>query len=345
MKENGGAMEKSQLPKFIVDLTNPEQHDDPAGGVQLIQTHISYLLMAGAFVYKFKKPVDFGFINFSSLERRAHYCREEVRLNRRLCPDIYLDLVRVTREQDGYALNKTGETVEFGVKMIRMPQEKMMDRVIAQGKLSKGHLEDIIATLVPFYERADTGQFLDDNGEADAVGTSITDNLEQTKRFIGCKSLSSDQFLRIERFFRLSLDKTDVFNRRVKAGRIRDCHGDLHSANICLDGPVHIFDCIEFSEQLRFLDVASDVAFLAMDLDYHGLRELSEYFIERFVSVSGDHGLKDILNFYKCYRAHVRGKVCMLTSIDASLSPPIANDWKKRARGYFKLAERYAENG
>jgi len=345
MQENGGAMEKSQLPKFIVDLTNSEQHDDPPGGVQLIQTHISYLLMAGAFVYKFKKPVDFGFLNFSSLERRAHYCREEVRLNRRLCPDIYLGLVCVTRQQDGYALNKTGETVEFGVKMIRMPQEKMMDRVIAQGKLSKGHLEDIIAALVPFYERADTGQFIDDYGEADAVGTSIADNLEQTKRFIGCKSLGRDQFSRIERFFRLSLDKTDVFKRRVKAGRIRDCHGDLHSANICLDGPVHIFDCIEFSEQLRFLDVASDVAFLAMDLDYHGLLELSEYFVERFVSVSGDQGLKDILNFYKCYRAHVRGKVCMLTSIDSSLSPPIANDWKKRAQGYFKLAEQYAENG
>lgn len=335
-------MSEDILPAHIQYLQQGSSYPHPAEGVQLLQTHISFVLLAGDFVYKWKKPVNFGFLDFSTLEKRKYYCEQELVLNRRLCPDLYLDVVTLNREGQAYALNGKGEVVEYGVKMARMPEERMMARVIGAGQLDKGQIDRIIEVLVPFYQRADGSDAIGEFGRAASVAVNVLENFEQTEAFIDKGALSRAQFLRIGDYARNFLQDEQRFERRRAEGKIRDCHGDLYSANICLTDPVHIFDCIEFNERFRYSDVAADVAFLAMDLDFHGLAELSAYFIERFVAESADPGLVEMLDFYKCYRAMVRGKINLFTASDPAVDASVALQCTEQAARYFVLAQHYA---
>ena len=335
-------MADSTLPPFIQALLKPEAYPHPAPEITLVQTHISYVLLAGDFVYKIKKPVDFGFLNFTSLEKRKHFCEEELLLNRRLCPSLYLGLAAITEQGAAFSLDGPGAPVEYAVKMARMPEERMMAKVIAQGGLSREILDRIIAILVPFYAKAETGPAIEQFGTAQAVSVNVLENFEQTQGFIGCAALSREQFEAISGYARAFLGKEDLFAGRVAAGRVRDCHGDLYSANICLADEIYIYDCIEFNQRFRYCDVASDVAFLAMDLDFHGLPELSAYFIDQFCRAASDTTLLPMLNFYKCYRAYVRGKIGLFTAHAPEVDPATAENCLAMAKKYFALAERYA---
>jgi len=335
-------MSNANLPDFITSLLRPEAYPHPAAEVKLVQTHISYVLLAGDFVYKIKKPVNFGFLDFTTLEKRQHFCGREVELNRRLCPDLYLGVVAVTWDGAGFALDGADMVVEYAVKMARMDEAQMMGRIIEAEQLTEATLDKIVEILVPFYEKAAGGAELADFGNPDAVAVNVLENFQQTKGFIGCASLSAAQFNHIDNYAQCFLERGELFGARIKAGRIRDCHGDLYSANICLSEPIQIFDCIEFNERFRYCDVASDVAFLAMDLDYHGLDELSRYFVARFVEKSGDQGLLVMLDFYKCYRAFVRGKIGLFTAHAPEVDAATQAASLAQAGRYFQLAERYA---
>lgn len=335
-------MSNANLPDFITALLQPEVYPHPAAGVKLLQTHISYVLLAGEYVYKIKKPVNFGFLDFTSLAKRQYFCSREVELNQRLCPDLYLGVVAVTLAGAGFALDGTGQVVEYAVKMARMDEAQMMGRIIEAGQLSETTIDKLVDILVPFYERATGGAELADFGNPDAVAVNVLENFQQTKGFVGCASLSPDQFQHIDNYAQCFLERGELFGARIKAGRIRDCHGDLYSANICLSEPIQIFDCIEFNERFRYCDVASDVAFLAMDLDYHGLEELSRYFIARFVDKSGDQGLLTMLDFYKCYRAFVRGKIGLFTAHAPEVDAATQAASLAQAGRYFQMAVRYA---
>lgn len=330
------------LPDFITGLLRPEAYPHPAPEVKLVQTHISYVLLAGDYVYKIKKPVNFGFLDFTSLAKRQHFCGREVELNRRLCPELYLGVVAITRAGDKFSLDTPGEAVEYAVKMTRMDETRMMGRIIEAGQLTEATLDRIVEILVPFYEKAAGGPELAEFGTPDAVAVNVLENFQQTEGFVGCGSLSPGQFQRIGAYAQAFLERGELFGARLKAGRIRDCHGDLYSANICLSEPIQIFDCIEFNERFRYCDVASDVAFLAMDLDYHGLEELSRYFMARFVEKSGDRGLTSMLDFYKCYRAYVRGKIGLFTAHAPEVDATTKAASLAQAGRYFQLAERYA---
>jgi len=334
-------MEKSSLPPYISQLLKPESYPHRVDSITLTQTHISYLIFAGDFVYKWKKPVNFGFLDFSTLARRRFFCEEEVRLNRRMCGKMYRGVVRVTVENNRYVLDGPGEGVEFGVKMRRLPQELMMDRVIADGNLTRSHLKKIVDKLVAFYAGTETMSVASGYGSVAAVSKTIHDNFTETSPFIGGPALSEERFYNIRQYAELFLAQPGVFQKRMTTGRVRDCHGDLHSANICLTDDVAIFDCIEFNSSLRRTDIAADVAFLAMDLDFHGLGELSSFFIDRFIGSSGDEGIDELLNFYKCYRAYVRGKIGLLTSADCGVGSEVAAAALKVAAKYFQLAEEY----
>ena len=335
-------MADSTLPPFIQALLQSDAYPHPAPEITLVQTHISYVLLAGDFVYKIKKPVDFGFLNFTALEQRKHYCEEELVLNRRLCPSLYLGLATITEQGGTFSLDGPGTPVEYAVKMARMPEERMMAKVIAQGGLTKDILDRIIAILVPFYAKAETGPAIEKFGTAQAVSVNVLENFEQTQGFVGCAALSQGQFEAISGYARDFLTHEDLFAGRIAAGRVRDCHGDLYSANICLADEIYIYDCIEFNQRFRYCDVASDVAFLAMDLDFHGLPELSAYFIERFCRAANDTTLLPMLNFYKCYRAYVRGKIGLFTAHAPEVDPATAENCLNQAKKYFALAERYA---
>ena len=338
-------MEASNLPDFIQYLLSSTSYPHRADDVKLVQTHISYVLLAGDYVYKFKKPLDFGFLNFSTLSKRKYYCTQEILLNRRLCPTIYLDLVSVNKTDGLLTLNGPGEPVEYGVKMVRMPEEKMMVNIIRAGNLTQGMLDDIAVILESFYEKAACSGEIDRFGTPEAVGANVLENLQQSKPHVGCESLSLEEYNLIESYGEEFLSQKEVFARRIKNGRIRDCHGDLHSRNICLADQVYIYDCIEFNHRFRYSDVASDVAFLAMDLDYHGLDEFSEYFINRFMELSGDSGLTEVLHFYKCYRAAVRGKIGLLTAHEPEVDEETRAQSLTQATQYFRLAQRYAATG
>lgn len=333
---------RHNLPDFIAALLRPQSYPHPATELRLVQTHISFVIIAGDFVYKFKKPVDFGFLDFSTLERRKCCCEQELLLNRRLCPEIYLDMVRVTQANSGFALNGSGKVVEYGVKMARMPEEGMMINLIKAGKLGREQIDAIVDRLIPFYQQAERSAEIDAFGAATAVAVNILENFSQTEGMIGQGALSQAQFARISAWSKEFLAQKERFKQRIAGGYIRDCHGDLYSANICLADKVYIYDCIEFNQRFRYCDVASDVAFLAMDLDFHGLYELSEYFIDRFCQLSGDSGLREMLNFYKCYRAYVRGKIGLFTAGDPAVDAAVRQSCIEAATKYFVLAESYA---
>ncbi|MFH2121974.1 MAG: hypothetical protein ABIJ50_00610 [Pseudomonadota bacterium] len=335
-------MSEDILPQYIQYLQQSSSYPHSVEGVQLLQTHISFVLLAGDFVYKWKKPVNFGFLDFSSLEKRKYYCEQELILNRRLCPDVYLDVVTVTREDNQYSLNGKGDVVEYGVKMVRMPEERMMSHVIEAGQLDHGQIDRIIEVLAPFYQRAEGTEAISEFGRATSVAVNVLENFDQTEAFIDQGALSRDQFDQIGDYARAFLEDELRFERRRAAGKIRDCHGDLYSANICLTNPVHIFDCIEFNERFRYSDVAADVAFLAMDLDFHGQEELSTYFVQRFVKESADPGLVEMLDFYKCYRAMVRGKINLFTAGDPAVDMSVGGRCREHAARYFVLAQKYA---
>ena len=340
-------MQNEQLPDFVNFLLEPASYTPASEAVKLIQTHISYVFITDNFVYKFKKPVDFGFLDFTTLAKRHHYCQQELILNQRLCPSIYLDLVALKKTNGDFSLTvdphaNMGNIVEFGVKMKRMPEEQMMANVIRSGHLTPEMIDAICDALVPFYAQADSGPKIQEFGRPEAVGVNIFENFTQTETFIGSNSLSKVQFDRIKNFSSKFLQQEDIFAERVSAGRIRDCHGDLYSANICLADKVYIFDCIEFNERFRFCDVASDIAFLAMDLDFHGLKSLSDLFVSRFIQKSADNTLEKMLNFYKCYRAYVRGKINLFTANAPEVDMPTQQQCQDMAEKYFQLAEDYA---
>jgi aminoglycoside phosphotransferase family enzyme len=330
------------LPDFITALLRPKAYPHPAGEIKLVQTHISYVLLAGDFVYKIKKPVNFGFLDFTSLEKRRFFCNRELELNRRLCPDLYLGVVAITRAGQKFSLDGPGEVVEYAVKMARMDEAQMMGRTIEAGQLDAATLDKIVEILVPFYEGAEGGAVLAGFGTPESVAVNVLENFQQTEDFIGCASLSPAQFQAIGDYARAFLKHGELFAARIDGERIRDCHGDLYSANICLSEPIQIFDCIEFNERFRYCDVASDVAFLAMDLDYHNLPDLSRHFINRFVERSGDRGLLAMLDFYKCYRAYVRGKIGLFTAHAPEVDATTKAASLAQAGRYFQLAERYA---
>ncbi len=334
----------SILPKYVEHLLLPDSYPHPVDRVQLLQTHISFVTLAGDYVYKWKKPVKFGFVDFSSLAKRQFYCERELFLNRRLCPEIYLETVWLSREGRSFRLKGEGERVEYGVKMARLPEDGMLNRVIAAGRLRPEHLALIVDILVPFYRRAEQGQEVRNNGRAEAVARTIASNFAETERFLGSTPLSSERFSRIKRGTDAFLRRKELFAERMNAGCIRDCHGDLYSNNICLadTGKIHIFDCLEFNDRLRCIDTCADLAFLAMDLDFHGLHALSNFFIDHFIERSEDTGLLQMLDFYKCYRAYVRGKVGLLAAADPAIDASAAEGWSHSAGRYFQLAEEYA---
>jgi len=339
-------MDTDHLPPFITFLLNPASYPHPAGDVKLVQTHISYVLLAGDYVYKFKKPVDFGFLDFTTLEKRRYFCGQELLLNRRLCPSLYLGLVTVSRQEGGFSLQDgtdgSDEAVEFGVKMARMPEERMMTNIIQAGQLTGAMVDSISDVLVPFYTRADGGEEIRKFGTARAVSVNVLENFTQTEQFVGTEALSRKQYATITDYAKNFLGQESLFAERLAQGRVRDCHGDLYSANICLADQVYIYDCIEFNQRFRYCDVASDVAFLAMDLDFHGLEDLSSRFIDRFTQAAKDKGLAMMLNFYKCYRAYVRGKIGLFTASAPEIDRMTKENCLKQAKNYFSLAERYA---
>jgi aminoglycoside phosphotransferase family enzyme/predicted kinase len=312
--------------------------------VDLVQTHISFVFLAGEEVYKVKKPVRFSFLDFSTLERRHHFCREEVRLNRRLAPDTYLGVATICREGAGFRLGTEDDpaAVEFAVHMRRLRHDRILVNLLAAGAVTVDMIDAIAERMADFHAAADNSEGVIANGSREAVWRVLLDNFTGARAFRD-RTIPGRDDDRIQRFCRRFLDThAALFARRQHQRRIRECHGDLHTEHICIDGAVVVFDCVEFNPQFRNCDVAAEIAFLAMDLDYRGHPELSARFVASYVARAADPELPLLLPFYQCYRAYVRGKVDSLKSTEAEVDAAERDAAAESARRHFALAYRYS---
>ena len=324
-------------------LLNPDIYPDHPQAVKFIETHISLLFLTGNNVYKVKKPVDFGFLDFTTLGKRKFFCEQEVKLNRRLSPTIYLGVVAITKEGNRIILDGKGELVEYAVKMRQIPEEFLMDKLLDKKQVSPRMIEAVSEKLVKFYFAAETNDLIQSFAKPERVKQDTDENFEQTEKYIDV-TISGEVYEavknRTNEFFRTN---GKIFHQRIATDRIRDCHGDLRLEHIFWGDEISIFDCIEFNERFRYTDVAADIAFLAMDLDYHTRQDLSEHLIRAFIGESGDQELTKMLDFYKCYRAYVRGKVESFRLDDPHIPGEEKKEALKRAQKYFNLAYRYAQ--
>ncbi len=326
-------------------LLQPEVYPDAPRRVEVVQTYISYIFLTDHYAYKVKKPVNFGYLDFSTLRKRHYYLEQELVLNRRLAPEMYLQVLPVVRRRGGLRLGGPGPAVEYALQMIRLPQHLMMDEIADRRELTEAMVARVVARLVPFYRQAATGGRINKFGHQAVLRFNHEENFRQIEPFAGTL-LSRTAFRDMVTYSRGFLEEqAALLTARLKEGRIRDCHGDLHLKNICLADGVYIYDCIEFNPRFRYGDVAADIAFLAMDLDFHGYPDLGRYCSLTYAAQAADAGLPQVLPFYKCYRAVVRGKINALASQEADLPPAARDAAADLARRYFALAWRYSQGG
>ena len=367
----------SILPSTVKALLKPQAYPHRPQKIELVQTQMSFIFLTGEYVYKIKKPVNLGYLDYTTLEKRYFFCRQELELNRRLCPDAYLAVVPITMSLRGakrgsnlVEVEGQGEAIEYAVKMKQLPQDRMMDVLLPQGLVTREMVARVAEKLMSFHQRAETNPEIAAFGRLDVIRHNCDENFAQTEKYIGL-TIPKANYERIKGYTDNFIDSNaSLFDKRVREGKIRDCHGDLHAAHVCFTGDtrlparrtcspydssrrvtpagepspggqVCIYDCIEFNDRFRYSDVASEIAFLAMDLDRYQQAGLSRHLVNTYVGLSHDEELLKLLNFYKCYRAYVRGKVESFKLND----PYIPEEEKAKvltvARSYFQLAESY----
>jgi uncharacterized protein len=328
----------------LKSLLKPDAYTEAVTCVELVQTHVSYIFLTDRYAYKIKKPVDFGFLNFSTIDRRRFYCNEEVRLNRRLCPDIYEGVVELRETPSGAAFHGAGTIIDYAVKMKRLPADRMLDRLVDAGTVSPADMRRISSVIAEFHRTALMSPAIAEYGRLERILFNWQENFEQMVPFENLTLPAHERELIRSWVAEFAAGHGDIFQQRVDDGFIRECDGDIHLENICLDdGAVHIFDCIEFNDRFRCCDTAADIAFLLMDLDYHGRHDLSDDVVDEYVSRTGDRGLAALVDFYKIYRAFVRGKVESFRLNDSGINPDDQALARMRAARYFRLIRGYIE--
>lgn len=329
-------------PVTIQALLQPQAYPEPTARVDLLQTHVSFLFFTDTHVYKVKKPVDFGFLNFTSLDRRRFYCNEEVRLNRRLCPDIYLGVVELRDSARGASFTGDGEILDYAVKMKRLPERNMLHRLVADNTATDDHMRRVGEAIARFHLGAEHGVEIARFGDLAAIRHNWDENFQQLQPYSGKLPAPGDLAAVKAWGHRFMESNAERFASRVRDGFIRDCDGDIHLDNICIDETVCIFDCIEFNSRFRYSDVAADIAFLLMDLDFHGKRNLGKILLDKYITVTKDEGSLPLIPFYKCYRAMVRCKVEFFRLDDRQISDDEKDSARTKGAGYLRLARRYA---
>jgi aminoglycoside phosphotransferase family enzyme len=331
----------SILPSTVGALLKSRAYPHKPQKIELVQTQMSFIFLTGEYVYKIKKPVNLGYLDYTTLEKRHFFCHQELKLNRRLCPDAYLAVVPIVEEKGKLRIEGGGKAIEYAVKMKQLPQDRMMDLLLPRGQVTLEMVARVAEKLMGFHQNAETNQKIAAFGRLDVIRHNCDENFAQTEKYIGT-SITAEEYQHIRNYTNNFIDSNArLFDKRVREGKIRDCHGDLHAAHVCFTDDICIYDCIEFNDRFRYSDVASEVAFLAMDLDRYQQAGLSRHLVNTYVGLSHDEELLKLLNFYKCYRAYVRGKVESFKLDD----PYIPEEEKAKvltaARSYFELAESY----
>ena len=335
-------MKADAVPTLIKALQNPSLYDHTVKRFQVIQTHISWVLLTGPYAYKIKKPLNLGFLDFSSLENRHFYCMEELRLNKRLAPQLYLDVVAITGSPDSPAFHKPGPAIEYAVRMKEFPQDAQLDRVLARGELRREAIDSLAQELAEFHQRIGVAGEDSPFGSPDQIAKPVQENFEPIRKQITGRK----ERIRLKKLQdwtkRTHRAHGPDFQARKRGGFIRECHGDMHLANmVLLEGQVVIFDCLEFNENLRWIDVMSETAFLTMDLDDRGYPAWGHRILNDYLEKTGDYAGLRLLRYYQVYRALVRAKVACIRMNQAGLSDRDRKQIRQLYRTYADLAERY----
>jgi aminoglycoside phosphotransferase family enzyme/predicted kinase len=307
---------------------------------EVLETHISWVLLAGPFAWKIKKPVNLGFVDFTTLERRRRFCHEELRLNRRLAPNLYLDVVSLSGTPEAPRLGETSHVIEYAVKMRRFPQHDLLVHVVERGELQPGQIDDLARQLAEFHQGLAPGPADGPYGHPQQVVDAATTTLEHL-RSTSAGQQASAILNRLSAWIHSeALARHEDFARRRDAACIRECHGDLHLGNIVLwDGTPTCFDGIEFNEELRWIDVLSEIAFIVMDLERHGRPDLAARLLNTYLEHTGDYEGLIVLPFYVVYRALVRAMVdgLRLAQQSTSREPALRVD----LQSYLEVADRW----
>ena len=308
-------------------------------GAQIIQTHASWVLLLSDIVYKIKKPVNFGFLDYSTLEKRKEMCYKEVELNRRLCSWIYLGVVPISEINGEWEIENDTNVVEYAVKMRRIPDEALLSNRL--DKATTDDLRKVARVVANFHQRA---KRIDEFGKIEVMKFNTDENFEQTKKYVGITISPEDYEYIKQKTNRFYEERAELFGKRIKEGKIRDGHGDIRTEHVAfLPEGICIFDCIEFNDRFRYGDVLNDMCFLSMELEYFGKEELARAYEEEYKNYTEDEDFNVMLPFFKCYRAYVRGKVNSFLLDDPNLPKEEKEKAKERAQRFFKLARRYAE--
>ena len=327
-------------------MLSPQWYDHPVERCELIETHISWVILTGSYAYKVKKPVNLGFLDFSTLEGRRFFCEEELRLNRRLAPGIYLEVVPITGTTEAPVLGGEGEAIEYAVKMVQFPQAAQLDRMLADGVLESQQLDAFACFIADFHKRAAVAPAEDEYGLPAQVWQPMAENFAQIRERIDEAQLL-EVLAELERWSMATFEAVEpVLLQRKAQGFIRECHGDMHLRNLAwIDEKPVAFDGIEFNPNLRWIDVISEVAFLVMDLQDRGQPELAQRFLNAYLEQSGDYAGLVLMRFYLVYRAMVRAKVSAIRLGQLQLDEPGRAGAKAEFEQYLALAQTYTHPG
>ncbi len=321
-------------------LLSPQAFPGAAARVERIQTHISWVFLLERDVYKLKRPVELGFLDFRTVEKRRLACQAEVELNRRLAPHVYLGVVPIGRTPDGcFHVDGSGEVVDWAVHMLRLPDDCRADKLLEAGKLSLEQLDAIASRLADFHGRAACGRHIAAWGSPEHVAQNVRENFAQTRGTIE-HFLSRREAGELENWQRNQLrDRAELFRARVEQQRVREGHGDLRLEHVYVEASgITVLDCIEFNERFRYADVCADIAFLSMDLEAHGRVDLAEFFLARYARHANDFDLYGLVDFYESYRAFVRAKVAVFSAVDDAADHAARELAWEGARRYALLA-------
>lgn len=331
------------LRKLISNLIDHAKFDHRLDQVEIKETHISYILLTGEYVYKFKKSVDFGFLDFTNLKKRHFYCEEEIRLNCRLAPELYIGVIHITGSHDQPEINGSGPIIEYAVKMRQFQKDSELDHLLRNGLFKTEYVNQLSETVAKFHNAIQIANVNDDYGNYDVINYTVFENIDDLAELIREDNIYSKELKELHKWTKQKISRLKAsIIKRKKRGHIRECHGDLHLGNIALyqDKPV-IFDCIEFSDKLRWIDTMCDIAFLVMDFESHGHPSLAYRFLNNYLEYSGDYkGLK-LLQFYCVYRALVRAKIYAI-GFNNEKSITKKNELTHEYQDYINLALNYS---
>lgn len=338
-------MTQTAIPPLIEQMMQPgfyaHQVQEP---IQLIQTHVSYVFLTGDYAYKVKKPVNFGFLDFSTLEKRQHFCSEELRMNQPIAPDIYLEVLPIAEAGDKFVLGGAGQPVEYALKMCQFPQEALFIKIFEAGKLTEAHMEELGRVVAQFHAQAPTNDYIRSFGEVSKIREAFDENYQQTEKYIGGPQ-TQQQFEETKQFTDTFFEEQqELLATRRENNWIRECHGDLHLRNICLwHDKIELFDRIEFNEDFRFVDVMFDIAYAVMDLEARQRPDLANAYLNTYVEQTGDWEGLQVLPLYLNRQSYVRAKVNSFLLDDPGVPDDAKQEAAAVASDYYRLAWEYTK--